>query len=387
MGLLSKAISIQVITGRSRGLLRRLTVYSRELDRETKPPPRLSGRSSDGPVPPPAKTGTGGLLKKSLLFLNFEKEETPESESFLIVDFTENIQRLLKQIERLAKDFSFFPGLYSLLMKELHLPQSAFFIGSALKAEFVPWMHRGLDSRLVPELVFSETAWNEFSRAPSAAPYLLTDEKRLFAGLPRPLPKPLFMFPFTDRGALEGSLLVSNFPVSGDSRASLCELFRTLSAKIGPAIAALTKGLKGLTRPEHWYATPAEALSGFLEGERGKTDSFRVATLPLSPFFKALSGQYGFFDKKRLREIILFAVNCCLSRLGTGTAFGDEDILLVSRGAAFYSPRLLASLLSNYLKDLFKGLFDAAPPLLPSRVIEYPAGGKKSLEILAELQS
>jgi hypothetical protein len=386
MGLLSKAISIQVVTGRDRGLLRRLTMYSRELtppaaNAASPPSPAAepSAGTATGSRPPAAAPSAGGLLKKSLLFLNLEKEEVPGSESLLIVDFSDNIERLRQRIGRLAKDFSFFPGLYSLLVKDLALPHSAFFLYSPLRGEFVPWMHRGIEARFVPALAFSEKNWAEHDRRPrserSLSGCLLEDENRLFPALPGRLPKPLFLFPFLDGGTLEGSLLVSNFPVHPDSRPSLGALFRTLSAEIGPAIAALMRGLEALPRPERFYRTPAEALAACLARQNSEADSFHVVVVPLAPFFQTLKAAYGFFDVPRLREIMLYAVNCWLADLGAGLAFGGEDIILVTRGRAYYSPRLLARFISDRLKEFFRGLFDAAPALIPSRAIEFPGSG------------
>ncbi len=386
MGLLAKAISIQVMTGRSDGLLRRLTMISGEL-------PSSAGASSTAIAPPPPgdRTGPaergadftdrpggmiprngGGLLKKSLLFLNFEKEEDPSTESLLIVDFTGNIERLRKKISGLAQDFSYFPALYSLLDKELHLPHSAFFLASAARREFVPWMHRGLDPRLVSGLAFTAGSWTEQYPSP-AEPHLIEDGRRLFPALDGPIPRPLFMFPFTDRGALEGSLLVSDYRVHPDSRASLFGLFRELSASVGPTVAALTRPLKDLPRPERFFGTSSEALGALLARGQGEGDTIHVVVVSLAPFLKTLAGRYGFFDAGRLRETLVYAANCWLGDLGACVAAGRDDIVLVARDNRCYGPRLLARFVSDHLKSLFRGLFDDAPPLSPIRAIEFPA--------------
>jgi hypothetical protein len=367
MGLLSKAISVQVVTGHSHGLLRRLTLYSRELD-----PAQVSVRL-------PGQGGAGGLLHKSLLFLHMQKEETHDNETLLIVDFTENIQRLLAKIEGLTKDFSYFPGLFSLLVTELRLPQSALFLCRASRDAFVPWLSRGLDTRLLGGLSFTERQWEEQNRSSRNAPFLLEDSRRFFPAVSGSLPRPLFMFPFAHQGALEGSLLVGNFNVHPDSRASLFRLFTSLSAKIGPAIASLMKGLNALPRPERIYRTPTEAVAA---------DSCHILALPLEPLFESLAGPNALFDRTRLRDTIIYAVNCWLGDFGAAAAQGDTELLVVARGSRWYSPGLLSSFITWQIKDFFKGLFDRARPLVPAGAAECPADSSELPEaILARLRA
>ncbi|MBN2353461.1 MAG: hypothetical protein JXD23_12890 [Spirochaetales bacterium] len=407
MGLLSKAISIQVMTGQSNGLLRRLTMISGELPPSSGAPVTAGAPVTGAAQSSAAKPSTradrtaaaavrrggeplpsgGGLLKKSLLFLNLEKEEAPSGESLLIVDFSENIERLRKKITGLAKDFSYFPALYSLLDRELHLPHSAFFLTHAARREFVPWMHRGLDPRLVSGLAFTARGWTEQYRNPGE-PHVIEDGQRLFPALAGPLPRPLYMFPFTDRGTLEGSLMVSNFQLHADSRNSLFGLFRELSVSVGPTVAALTGMLKNLPRPERFFRTPSEALGAIMAREKGEGDSIHVVIVSLAPFLKTLADRYAFFDAVRLRETLLYAINCWFGRLGACVALGRDDIVLVARDNRCYGPRLLSRFVSDHLKALFRGLFDDAPPLSPTRAFECPADADLAPEaILSRLEA
>jgi hypothetical protein len=369
MGLLSKAISIQVFTGRSGGLLRKLTVYSA----------RLSGEQVSGAASTPSRQG-GGLLQKSMLFLKLE-EEDKESESLLILGDAVQIGRLLDRIEHLTKDFTYFPGLYSLLIKDFHLPRSAFFLYNGLRRCFTPWLSRGLDPALSHALEFSEDQWRR-TLSPS---FGLESARSLFPSLGRELPQPLYHFPFVHQGTLEGSLLVSNFALHPQYRDSIESLFKNLSRKVGATIAQITKTLSGLAIPGTVFATPEAALPALLESGSARPDTFLVLQLPLDPLFQILSGRDGYFDRFRFREIVLFVVNSYFSHLGVAVPQGEKNIVVILRASHYFSRELFLATLSQLISDVFQGLFRDRPALAAARVFEYPACGLKPLEIAAAL--
>ncbi len=371
MGLLSKAISIQVITGRSGGLMRKLTVCSARIDDDP----------GNGDAPSGLKPSGAGLLRKSLLFLNLDHEEQGESESLLIVGESAQIDRLLEKIDLLTRDFSYFPELYSLLVRDFSLPRSALFLYNGLRQRFTPWLSRGLDPALSTALEFSGEQWRE----PLTSSFRLESGRRLFPALARELPQPLYLFPFVHQGSLEGSLLVSNFAVPPQNREAIEVFFQTLSRKVGTSIAQIMKTLKGLNRPHPVFPSPEAALPALLEPGSHRPDTFLVLNIQLDPLFAALVRNNGFFDRLRFREIVLHVVNAYLSHLGAAVPRGEGNIVLVLRASRYFSPQLLTATLSLLLSDVFKGLFRSPPALAPSRVFEYPACGMKPLEIAAAL--
>jgi hypothetical protein len=371
MGLLSKAISIQVIAGNTAGLLRKLTVYTTRSD---------PGPGRDNASPGHRSVGAG-LLHKSLLLLNLNQKDAQGNESLLIVGESAHIDRVLERIDLLSEDFSFFPGLYALLIRELSLPRSAFFLYNGWCGRFTPWLSRGLDPSLSAVLEFTEDQW----RGTLSPAFRLESGRRLFPALTRELPQPLYLFPFVHQGTLEGGLLVSNFALHPESRGRVEALFTTLSRKVGSSIARITQPLAGLSRPERAFTSPEAALPALLDSGSGRPDMFVVINLPLEALFENLARERVLFDRRRLREILLYVVNSYFSHLGAAVPRGDENIVLVLRAARLYSQELLTATLSQLLSNVFQGLFRSPPALVPSRVFEYPACGMKPLEIAAAL--
>jgi hypothetical protein len=322
-----------------------------------------------------------GLLHKSLLFLKLDREADTGSESILIVGETPHITRLLEKIEQLTNDFSYFPGLYALLVKELSLPKSAFFLYNGMRSSFTPWLSRGLDPSLARVLEYTETQW----RGTLSSSFRLENGRQLFPELRRELPQPLYHFPFIYKGTLEGSLLVCNLALHPQSRDAIESFFKQLSSKVGAAIDRILKSYKNFSRPSRLFTTPETALPALLESGAGRPDTFLILTISLTPVIKILSGNFGFFDSTRVQEILLYAINSTFSHLGVATPHGEEQIVLVVRASQCYSPELLVATLTQSITDIFKGLFPAPPVLTASRVFEYPACGMKPLEIAAAL--
>ena len=371
MGLLAKAISIQVVTGQSGGLLRKLTVYSA----------RVGDATGDDHASRPSRGGGRGLLRKSLLLLNLEREDGASGESLLVVGDSVHIDRLLEKIDLLTRDFTYFPGLYSLLIKEFSMPRSAFFLYNGLRRRFTPWLSRGFHPALAGGLEFAEEQW----RRTLSSSFRLAGARTLFPSLDRELPQPLYHFPFVHQGALEGSLLVSNFALHPQYRDSVEGLFQSLSRKVGASIAQITERLNGLDVPGPLFSGAEEALPALLESGSARPETFLVVELPLSPLFQSMYGGPGLFDRSRFREIVLYVMNAYFSHLGAAVPHGEEDVVVVLRASRLFSRELFIVTLSHLFTDVFKGLFPARPALSAKRVFEYPACGMKPLEIAAAL--
>jgi len=381
MGLLERAeVLARLREGRS-GLLQRMLVYRSKLTACMK-----KENDKQQPVQRVSAQGRGGLLSRSLSLLNQEKKnEVDLAATPISLDYTQRIRSLSQRIEELPRDFTFFIKITDYLAHELNLERVAFFILSPYRQEFIPFTVYGLKGKGLEYLGYDQAKWQSVCGNSPNSIIRLEDEINFFGHTKLDLPHPIYFVPLVDENQLLGSLMLCALRQTPESLASLWECFTNTTWKIAQALREIMAPWKYLRPPARYFYSPAEVIKHFFDKNYQSQDLYYLLKISLSTLKQVLNQQDVRIVWETFLEFILFLFNMSLDYLGSAVLSNTEELLIVTRGADYFSPQLLLKYLTALSQTYFKGFWPEALSLALGKVVEYPACGIISQDFLAEI--
>jgi len=385
MGLLSKAQTVTVITGRRGGLLRRMILAVGELEID----------QADSPAQIKIVDFSGGegcgLLHKTLLIVDHPSDGIPADtgparNSLALADYSLAAEALSTALEQAENDFSFFPAIFSLLNHELNLQASVLFVEFPALDSFVALLAEGVTGTRWWKWNLSGKALRELTGTGEKGFYPLTRPERLVSGTEKAFVPPVTVIPFRDDHKTIGCLMMNGLTFSGESASSFSDCVRRVFPELGMIVSRIMNRYSFCVGDVRVIKSPSQIAVDLEKEAKAGDAKILIATVPFSPIQEAIRAFAVGANVEKLAELALNILNAALSYLGAVAEVKNRDELVffvLNRDVV--SPSLLVRHLTGYLQEYFPGLFEHLSPLIVKKSVEFDPRRQSLPELLSEL--